>query len=264
MIKTPIGIIDMGIDNISILNYLSNAFKFERFIYINDLEVPEYEYIPEENILKRVEANVEVLIKNNAKLIVVVSNTIMEYCRDYFEEVPIPVVNIVDSIIDYVNKNYEHRNMAFIATENIMTANIYQKNFKYNHLYNLVSDNLEKFLHTNRVKTSESFKLARELLRTVLKKDLNLIIPTSINMMLIKTEISEYLPNVNFLDLNELLEGKIRAGLLAIENFENRKKGSIEVVVNVDKKNVNFDNLLKVKYKLISSFVPVKQKKLNN
>lgn len=261
MVKTPIGILDMNIDNISVLNYLSKIFKREHFIYINDLEVPDYEKIPEEQIKERVIKNIDILIANNVKLIVVLSNTIIEYCRDLFDDIPVPVINIVDMIIDNVNQNYEHRNMALIATENIINANIYQKFFKYNHLYNLISDNIENYLHLDRPKTTESFRLARELLRTVFKKDLNIIIPSSFNMMLIETEIDEYLPGVPLLNINEILDSKIKAALLAIENFETKGKGSVEVIINVEKKGINFDNLLKIKYKLKTTYKKPKGKR---
>lgn len=263
MVKTPIGILDMGIDNISVLNYLSKVFKREHFIYINDLEVPDYEKVPEEQIKERVLKNIEILKSRNVKLIVVVSNTIIEYCRDMFDDIPIPIINIVDMIIDYVNQNYEHRNMALIAIENIMNANIYQKFIKYNHLYNLFSDNIETYLHSNHPKTTESFRLTRDLLRTVLKKDLNIIIPSSFNMMLIETEIEEYLPGVPLLNINEILESKIKAALLAIENFEAKGKGLIEVIINIEKKGINFDNLLKIKYGLTTTYKRQKGKRRN-
>jgi len=261
MDKTPIGIIDMGVENLSILNYLSKAFKYEDFIYINDLEVPEYEGLAEDVIQKRIEANVEKLLSFNVKLIIVVSNTIIEYHRNYFNEISVPVVNIVDTIIDYINDNYEHKNMAFIATENIINANLYQKYFKYNHLYNLVSDSMEEFLTKNLVKTNESFNLTRELIKTVIKKDLSIIIPSSFNMMLIETEINEFLPNGNILNINEIMSDKIKAALLAIENFSTKKLGKTTIIINVSKKDFKYTHLLDVKYKLITSFV--KKKKVN-
>ena len=260
MIKTPIGILDMGIDNLSILNYLSQVFKNEHFIYINDLENPDYEALTEDNIEVRVRKNVEELLARNVKLIVVVSNTIVEYCREYFDKIDIPVINIVDSIIDYVNENYEHKNMAFIATLNIINANLYQKFFKYNHLYNLVSDDIEKFLHNHKVKTSESFDLTRDLLRSVLKKDINIIIPSSFNMMLLKTEMAEYLPTAILINLFNIIEDKIKAALLTIENFCKKGRGSVEIIININKKDVDFSNLLTIKYQLTTTFTKTKKK----
>lgn len=246
----PIGIIDMGIHNISILNALGNEFKTENFIYINDLEKNDYEGLAEEEIQKRVQVHTEFLLAKKVKLIVVVSNTIMEYCRDYFEAIAVPVVNIVDSIINQVNSCYEHRNMAFMATDNITKANIYQKNFRYNHLYNIISDTLLVVVEENKMKTSASFNATLEAFKPVFKKDIDVIIPTAFNFLLLNTEISEYMKEIDILNLNALFIEKVKAALLTIENLNYRGKGKVTIVINMPVVKVEFRHLLKVKYEI--------------
>ena len=143
MNKRPIGIIDINVDGLYILNSLAKEFKNEDFIYINDIKNFPYEGREQEEIVKLVTENVEKLLKQNIKMLVVISDTIIEYCFDYLQTLNIPVINIVQSIINYVNKNHEQKNLVLLAKSYILKANLYQKNFNYNHMYNIASDELE-------------------------------------------------------------------------------------------------------------------------
>jgi len=247
MKKLPIGIIDMNINNISILNYLTPVFKHEDFIYINDLQQLEYEGLTPEAINERVKKNIDILLTCGIKLLIVVSNTIIEYCLPYLKKLPVPFISIVDVIIDYVNNKYEHKNMAFLASTNIMEANLYQKRFRYNHLYPLISDELDKIINDNKLKTNTSFSTTKELFKPVMKKDVDIIIPTTVNMMLMKTEINEYMPFINIVNIPELICDKINNILTTPEM---KGKGKTTIYINVSKKKANFQHLLSVKYKL--------------
>lgn len=249
MEKNPIGILDMNINNISILNTLVKDYKYENFIYMADKEFNDYEVLPEDKIRSRVKEKLEYLIKSNVKLIVVVSNTIVEYCSDMFEEVRVPVINIVDTIVNYINSNYEHKNMLLLASDNIIKANIYQKNFRYNHLYNISCNNMDEIVLENRLKTNKSFTTAKDSLKTVIKKDVDIIIPTHVNLVGLKTEIFEYIKDANILYINELLSDKIKAALLTIENIYSKGKGLVELIINPEL-HKSYINILSIKYVL--------------
>ena len=142
MNKLPIGIIDINVDGLYILNTLCNEFKNEDFLYINDLKNDPYEGKEPEVILNYVKKNVEKLLSQNIKLLIVINDSIIEYCSDYLSTLNIPIINIQKVIIDYVNKNFEQKNLILCAKDYILKANLYQKNFNYNHIYNIPSDNL--------------------------------------------------------------------------------------------------------------------------
>lgn len=247
--KSPIGILDMGIENISILNLLQANFKYEHFIYVNDLECPNYEGLPEKTIFNRVQDNVEFLMAKNVKLIIVVSNTILEYCYDYFNDIQVPVINIIDIITSFINDKYEFKNIALMAKESIIDANIYQKNLRYKHLYNINTDLLDEVINDNKFKTQLSFNLTKDTLKTVLSKDVDVIVPTYFNLLLFRTEIKEYMSSAIILELMSVFVDKITAALLAIENIYLKQKGKIEIYVNSDK--INFYHLINKKIKVL-------------
>lgn len=247
--KPPIGILDMSIDNISLLTMLQKAFKYEHFIYVNDQECPEYEGLTEEVILGRVKKNVSFLLSHNVKLIIVVSNTILEYCYDYFNEINVPVINIMDIITAYVNDKYEHRNMVLLANENITNANLYQKRLRYNHIYTLVSNKLDALIIDNKCKMQISFDSTKEVFKSVMKKDVDVIIPTTFNLLLLNTEIKEYMRETELLALDTIIVEKIKAALLAIENIAPRGKGKVQIFINKD--IINFRHLINKKMKVL-------------
>ncbi|MFA6627970.1 MAG: aspartate/glutamate racemase family protein [Bacilli bacterium] len=247
MKKSPIGILDMNIENISILNDLAKAFPHEHFIYVYDPECPQYEGLSEEEIQLRVTKNLNYLISRQVKLIVTVSSTIVEYCRDLLEQAFVPVVNIVDSIVDEVNNRYEHKNMIFLANEYMVQANLYQKNLRYNHLYAIYSDNLNRLIKDQKMKTSDSFRLMRENMRLLLSKDVDVIVLGHVNLMLLKTEIHEFLPEADILDIGALLVEKVKAALLTVENMSMRGKQIIEIPQIASQQKADYSKILHIK-----------------
>ncbi|MDD3191749.1 MAG: hypothetical protein PHP41_03250 [Bacilli bacterium] len=248
MKKAPIGILDMATDNITIMNTLAVEFPYESFIYLNDLAVMDYEGMEEEAILKRVKEQIAFLLSQQVKLIVVVSNTIIEYCKDYFNEIPVPVINMVDSIINYVNDNYELKNMVFLASEAIIKANIYQKNFRYNHLYTVPIDTWNQIVTNNHTKTTQSFHTVKEGLKQAVLKEVDIIIPTDINLLQLATEMMEYMKDAYLLPMDKILCENIKAALLTIENIYLRGKRTITVGSTVSKKEFVYSFLLHMKY----------------
>lgn len=249
MKKSPIGIIDMNSNNLAFLNELNKEFKNESFIYVNDMDYLDYEGLSVDKIRKRVNDNFLFLLKNHVKLIVVVSNTIVEYCSDMFDEIRVPVINIVDTITNYINEKYEHKNMVLLASQNIINANIYQKNISYNHLYSIPCNRLDETIINYRVKTNNSFVATRDSFKTVMTKDVDIIIPTHFNLMLIKTEIAEYMKESLLIDINSLFIDKIKAALLALENLSTKGKGNTKVYINTNLHQKAL-RLLNFKYKL--------------
>lgn len=200
-------VLDMGIGGLSVLNTLKQELVDETIIYINDLDIENYEGMEFYDIERRIEILIERALKYNPKLLVLVNDTLIEYGKDYFEKIDIDKVYIVDEIIDYVNQNYELKNMAFFAPQGIIESNMYQKNFKYTRLYNLNADNMNRSLSNALMKTSESFSDMKLALLPIYKKELDVIVSTIPNMLLFQTEIYEYVKSrdVDIIPLDKII-----------------------------------------------------------
>lgn len=239
MVKRPIGILDMGIEGFIVLQSLRREFIYEDFVYINDYNNSPYEGKDEKQILSFVKEKVDILFTHDIKALIVVSDSIIEYCEDYLNSLDIVVINPVKEITKEVSKNYDKKNMALVAKKAILEAKMYQKYFVYNHLYNLASDSLNEILDKGNIKTAESFEITKQVLKPVLQRDLDIVILSSPYYYLLKTEMFEYINNVKILSFDELI---IRALLRKKIEFEVKKKGKSIVCSNFDEKifrNIN-------------------------
>ena len=124
--STPIGILDGGVEGINIFNSLVKNYPNQSFIYINDFKNYPYEGLKEEDILEYVKSNIEILLNYHVSKIIVVNNSIIEYCDEYLKTLEIPVFRITDILIDYLNTNYEHKNILFLGKQYIIKANSIQ------------------------------------------------------------------------------------------------------------------------------------------
>lgn len=239
MIKRPIGILDMGIEGFIILQSLRREFSYEDFIYLNDYNNFPYERNEEEIILNFVKEQVNFLLSKNIKALIVVSDSIIEYCEEYLNTLDIIIINPVQAIIKEVSTNYEKKNMALIAKKTILEAKMYQRYFVYNHLYNLPGDILNEILDKGDIKTANSFAATKEVLNPVLKRDLDIIIISSPYYQLLKTEIYEYLDFIKILSVDELI---IKALLQSKMKFEKDKKGKTIVYSSYEEKVFRYIN----------------------
>ncbi len=258
-------VLDMGINGLSVLNLLKKELSEETIVYLNDLEVDNYEGKEISEIEYKIKVLIERLKKYNPKLLIIVNDTLIEYGKELFEELDVKKVYIVDEIIDYVNEFYELKNMAFFAPQGIIESNMYQKNFKYTRLYNLNADNMMNSLNNALMKTSTSFNEMKLALLPVYKKELDVIIPTLPNLLLFQTEIYEYVKakDIDIIPLDKIIVNKAKKVLNEVEFEASEKvKGIVLKQVNLVLKNTD-----ELKLNLFKKYVIKKnsylEKKLN-
>jgi len=252
-VNKKIGVLDMNIDNIYSLNLIRETFKNEDIYYINDTEIETFDEMDVKDIHEHVSENINYLLSKDVNVIVIVSDSIIEYCEDLISEIKIPIVNIVDECINYVNENYEYKNLGFLATSSIIEANIYQKNFRYNHLYNMYGDNLKQLIRNQLVKTTETFQEAKTVIAPVYKKDLDLIIPSLINYLMVKTEINEFLKDVDIVPIDKVICDKIKDIIYKDQELPIKGKGKTFICLNQENLDLNqLNRLVKVKYQIIN------------
>lgn len=215
-------VLDMGINGSYALNLLKKELSEETIVYINDLEISNYEGMEFYEIEKRIEYLIERVKKYSPKLLIIINDTLIEYGREMFDKLNVKKVYIVDEIIDYVNKNYELKNMAFFAPQGIIESNMYQKNFKYTRLYNLNADNVTESLNNALMKTSSSFREMKMALLPVYKKELDVVIPTLVNLLLFQTEMFEYIKgkDIDVIPLDKIVVQKAKELLKSESNEE--------------------------------------------
>lgn len=249
MKKAPIGILDGGFEGVNLFEQLSLKCPSETFIYINDVKNYPYEGKEEEEIISCVRKNVEVLLAYGVKAIICVNPSIMEYCSEYLNSIDVKVISIVESIINYVNANFEQKNIAIVAKQYILNANIFQKNFRYNRLYNIYSDKLENELFMKRIRTSSSFEVTKEVFRPIANKQVDLLVVVDSYINNFYLEFKEYVDYTSTLDLANIIYNNL---LLSNIEFANKGHGRRIVISNIKSKEFKDATYwLNIKYRFV-------------
>lgn len=75
-------------------------------------------------------------------------------------------------------------------------------------------------------------------------KEIDIIVPTTVNLLLVKTEIKEFMPDAELLEVGALLSEKAKAALLTIENLAHRGRGRTYLPQISRKQKFSFNKLL--------------------
>ena len=224
MKKVSIGILDGGYEGINIFSNLCKMYPNESYIYINDIKNYPYEGKETEVILDHVKKSVDTLLSYEVSSIICVSASIHEYCREYLETLDVKYVSIVDSIIDYVNVNFDQKNIGLIGKGYILSANMFQKNFRYNHLYSAASDDLEKLIFDKKTKTAFSFQKVRESLHSIINKQIDVLVIIDSFLDNLNIEIKEYINAGTILNVEKILmDNLIDLGLETYSSGKGKK-----------------------------------------
>ena len=79
-------VLDMGINGSYALNLLKKELSEETIVYINDLEISNYEGMEFYEIEKRIEYLIERVKKYSPKLLIVINDTLIEYGKEMFDK----------------------------------------------------------------------------------------------------------------------------------------------------------------------------------
>ena len=87
------------------------------------------------------------------------------------------------------------------------------------------ADEMVNLVRTHLVKTTETFQEAKNIIAPVYKKDLDVIIPSHVNLLMIKTELFEFLKDVNVVPIDEIICDKLKQHLYGNNGLPIKAKG---------------------------------------
>lgn len=210
MTKQPIGVLDGGFEGILIFNKLVKDYPHETFIYTNDSDNYPYEGQDEKDIINSLKKTTKILTDYNVSMIIVVNNSIIEYGEEFLSKLEVPVYKFSDFIIDYVNANYEHKNMAILAKQYIIKANIYQKNIHYNHLYSMTSDELDEIVNNKQIRTAKSFAAMRNAVSQIKGKEYSVLVVTDSYLNEFRIEFNEYVDCKDIINVSDIVSNAMK------------------------------------------------------
>lgn len=253
MKNRPIGIFDSGMGGLAIARVLKEQFKHENFIYIADLKNVPYGPKSQKEIRRYVLDIVNYFVEQNAKAVVVACNTASTEADDL--DVDIPIVKMIEPTIKETLENNKNNNVLLLATEKTVNSKVYEKPLldKGINLYQKAMPEFVLLVEDLEINTKKSHKVAKELLREFINKDIGTIILGCTHFGFLDNELLENFPNANLVsganmvkeELDEKLKGNLNNSgqgyfkVYTTNNLEDLKK-------KVQYLNIDYDEIKKI------------------
>jgi|SRR5690625_656014 len=131
MLNRPIGVIDSGVGGLTVLKELKQQLPMEEFIYVGDTARCPYGSKQEEAVIKYAWEMVQYLLQFEIKMLVVACNTVTAIALEAFKnELPIPVVGVIEPGARAAVKETKTNKVAIIGTHITIESNAYGKMLK--------------------------------------------------------------------------------------------------------------------------------------
>ncbi|MDR1012612.1 MAG: glutamate racemase [Coxiellaceae bacterium] len=124
-----IGIFDSGIGGLTVAKSLIDELPNESIIYFGDTLHLPYGDKSAKIIRGYTKKIIDFLLEQNVKLILVACNSVSaaySMLRDYIGA-DVPLVNVIDPAINFLNKNYVNKRVGLIGTKLTLDSKIYHK-----------------------------------------------------------------------------------------------------------------------------------------
>lgn len=130
MNSKPIGIFDSGIGGLTVLKELQNQMPNENFIYFGDTLNFPYGEKTKEEIINFSKKNIEYLLSQDVKMIVIACGTATSQAIDIMQNIfDIPIVGIIEPTVNYIEKMNLNK-VGVIATTGTITSGAWERNIK--------------------------------------------------------------------------------------------------------------------------------------
>ncbi len=203
-----IGIFDSGIGGLTVLKELIKYHKNNEYIYYGDTINVPYGNKSKEELMKIASNIIDYFIKEKVDMVVIACGTISSTIfNDLKNKYNIPLYNVIDSTINYLNDN-NIDNICVLATEKTIASHTFKNKLQSS---NIVEIECPKFVPIieDRIDKKELPISIKEYLKKIKNTNINNIILGCTHYPLISSEIRNYLGNINLYNMGEYLAKNI-------------------------------------------------------
>ncbi len=229
----PIGIFDSGIGGLTVAQAISRNLPNEQFIYFGDTAHLPYGDKSKEAIRRYSKKITNFLLKNNCKAIVIACNTASaisyEYLRDKHKG-NIPIINVIDPIIEATVADGSHKKIGLIATKATVQSGVYQEKMKRRNpsikMKVLPTPLLAPMIEEGFSKDKISRTVIENYLSNPIFKGVDALLLGCTHYVLIKDEINEFFNGkVKLYDSTDIVAHKIQKIFKAEKMLNSKKSG---------------------------------------
>lgn len=218
----PIGIFDSGVGGLTVANAIRQIMPNESMIYFGDTAHLPYGDKSPETIRFYTSGITKFLLSQNCKVIVIACNTASANAYDTVLELTggkVPVLNVVDPVVDYVIKSNNYRHIGVIGTKSTINSDTYALKIHQTNPGTIVSS-LATPLFVPMIEEGFIFDdISNAIIRTYLSRhelnDIDSIILGCTHYPIIKNQINKFFNfNVDIIDSARVVANALRDLLL--------------------------------------------------
>ena len=245
MDKRPIGIFDSGVGGITVLKEIKETLPKENIIYLGDTKNFPYGNKSKEDIIKFSIDNVQKLLEQNVKTIVIACGTATSQAIEVLKEkFDIPIIGIIEPTVKYI-KNQKFDKVGVIATEGTIKNGAWERKLKDQipniHVVNKACPMLATIAEEGKAKSKEGRKVIKEYMIPFKEKRVNKIILGCTHFPIYEQIIREELEyDVELINTGKFVSLELEQ-ILKKNNLENDNFNKGNIIIDLTKQEEQFN-----------------------
>ena len=234
MNNKSIGIFDSGVGGLTVLAEIRKVLPNENIIYLGDTKNFPYGNKTKEEIIEFSMQNVELLIKNQVKVIIIACGTATSQAFEALKEkFDIPIIGIIEPTIQYI-KNQGYQEIGVIATEGTIKNGAWEQKLKEKipeiEVTNKACPMLAEIAEEGKAQSEEGRKIIKEYMKQFKEKRIDRIILGCTHYPIYEKIIKEELGYDIELINTGVTVSKYLKKYLKVNNLENNEKDKKEII----------------------------------
>lgn len=245
MDKRPIGIFDSGVGGITVLKEIKEKLPEENIIYLGDTKNFPYGNKSKEDIIRFSIDNVQKLLKQNVKIIVIACGTATSQAIEILKEkFDIPIIGIIKPTVKYI-KNQKFDKVGVIATEGTIKNGAWERKLKEQipniQVINKACPMLATIAEEGKAKSKEGRKVIKEYMIPFKEKRVNKIILGCTHFPIYEQIIREELEyDVELINTGKFVSLELEQ-ILKKNNLENDNFNKGNIIIDLTKQEEQFN-----------------------
>ena len=245
MDKRPIGIFDSGVGGITVLKEIKETLPKENIIYLGDTKNFPYGNKSKEDIIRFSIDNVQKLLKQNVKIIVIACGTATSQAIEVLKEkFDIPIIGIIEPTVKYI-KNQKFDKVGVIATEGTIKNGAWERKLKDQipniHIVNKACPMLATIAEEGKAKSKAGRKVIKEYMIPFKEKRVNKIILGCTHFPIYEQIIKEELEyDVELINTGKFISLELEQ-ILKKNNLENDNFNKGNIIIDLTKQEEQFN-----------------------
>ena len=245
MDKRPIGIFDSGVGGITVLKEIKERLPKEDIIYLGDTKNFPYGNKSKEDIIRFSIDNVQKLLKQNVKIIVIACGTATSQAIEILKEkFDIPIIGIIEPTVKYI-KNQKFDKVGVIATEGTIKNGAWERKLKEQipniQVINKACPMLATIAEEGKAKSKEGRSVIKEYMIPFKEKRVNKIILGCTHFPIYEQIIREELEyDVELINTGKFVSLELEQ-ILKKNNLENDNFNKGNIIIDLTKQEEQFN-----------------------